>query len=745
MDPTDGGLSVRPMRLKVLYTFDKEHKNNHLARGINVLHIQTAYVDDTTQIGIVDLKTCVQTIVAASPELVAKLEEDFTIYAYDYSEPDTPLVGQGMLSWALAAPQSNTDGQDEEGNNMVTGRVTRNVLGLFSKNAQETLEVKLRLVPVPSSTQSDYLNSLQKYQQMSEVTGQGFDAQSWTNFIQSNPGILATSGQTPPMEAMVSPVNRPGLEAMQRMLTEGASPRDTSDMQLSESLQQSLRAPGSRPVSRSGTPVMTQNSQPPSQRASSHFSRPSSRTSVRESIPQPPPQMSSHRRRESFNSGYYSGDEAVDEGPAKKRAKIVQADLSSKPNLNIERQPDSLRVAASTAASVRLHRPVPVNPMLQVQQSSNEEPVRPPTPIARRPMAPMPRARTTSALRMGSFAPGSSPPSNPSNMMYPEMTSPEDTRAPSSASTPANIPSSPPVMQQPRTSLPSSPMLPPIHKEHDSGFMSGGMGGDFDIDSYFTDHPLLNFEDDFNDPALSGQDFTIVHENAESNSFTGQPSQNTSTETSQSPTEPLPTTQARPATVQPKKPKARAQSSRPASRAGMHSPKLAAAPYPRARQIEQERNTQPEHSLSQVPASEPAGPALHRSQTWAGDMMSDVPMSDMPEAAYPMNGKKSRPKRFGKEQTANRLKAAISGGEMPPFCDNCGSIETPAWRKAWAKVFESGWDEFEIGLEKDSFLAKEAVDQDDDGNVTKFKAFKLSKASGDNDQDFVSVNLCNRE
>jgi hypothetical protein len=38
-----------------------------------------------------------------SPELISKLENDYTVYAYDYSEYETPLVGQGMLSRVLAS------------------------------------------------------------------------------------------------------------------------------------------------------------------------------------------------------------------------------------------------------------------------------------------------------------------------------------------------------------------------------------------------------------------------------------------------------------------------------------------------------------------------------------------------------------------------------------------------------------------------------------------------------------------
>jgi hypothetical protein len=55
---------------------------------------------------------------------------------------------------------------------------------------------------------------------------------------------------------------------------------------------------------------------------------------------------------------------------------VYQANWPGKSGMNIERQPTSLRVAASTAASVRIHRPTPVNPALAVEHSL-EEPVRP--------------------------------------------------------------------------------------------------------------------------------------------------------------------------------------------------------------------------------------------------------------------------------------------------------------------------------------------------------------------------------
>lgn len=51
--------------VKVLYTFDDESKTNCLARWPHLLDVQTTYLDEKTQIGVIDLKTCIQAIVSA--------------------------------------------------------------------------------------------------------------------------------------------------------------------------------------------------------------------------------------------------------------------------------------------------------------------------------------------------------------------------------------------------------------------------------------------------------------------------------------------------------------------------------------------------------------------------------------------------------------------------------------------------------------------------------------------------------
>ncbi len=720
------GIFSRPMRLKILYTFDTESKNNCLARWPHVVDVRTAFLDDTTQIGIVDLKTCIQSITNASPEIISKLEQDYTIYAYDYSEEDTPLVGQGLLSWALS---SNVEDPEAEGAKLVTGRVTRNVLGLFARDAQETLEVKLRLTPVPSSTQNDYLNSLQKYKEASGVIGQEFDAQAWTIFVQSNPGFASGRSQTQISDRSASPMDRAGLGNMHRMLSEGASTRDMP----SGLADPFMTRPSSRPPSRTATPTLAQPFNPPPRQQSGYGSRPCSRGGM---------QPVSHKRRESFNSGYYSGEENFEEGPAKKRAKITQVQWPTKSNLNIERQPESLRVAASTASSVRLHRPIAVNPALALHTgSSAEEPIRPPTPIPKLANPVNRRQRNNSsglrrASQVQSLSPGPQLPqlgTQQTQAVEATVPSPENTRPTSANSSPANIPSSPPMMPN-FGAIPPSPALPPLPGHHDSGFMSGN------FDDFFDDGNLIQFDDYVHDkvgehPKVQG-DMTMD----EGTHFT--PVFEDANEVEQSvPSELLPP--PIPTKMAPQKRQIhRAQTSRPVSRMAMSSPKIVPAPFPRAQQIEDEMRALPQ--LPPIAASDPVRGPIQRSNTWAGNM-SDMPMptSDAPTGEEPKP--KTTRKRVGKEQTKARLENAISSGEMPPFCDNCGAIETPAWRRAFAKTFDCDYEAVETSLEDGAIVFKDALEKNEDGTIKTFRGFKITKRPEDRDDEWVAIILCNRK
>lgn len=51
--------------VKVLYTFDDSHKTCCLARLPNALNIPTVPIDEDTQVGVIELRTCIEAIVAA--------------------------------------------------------------------------------------------------------------------------------------------------------------------------------------------------------------------------------------------------------------------------------------------------------------------------------------------------------------------------------------------------------------------------------------------------------------------------------------------------------------------------------------------------------------------------------------------------------------------------------------------------------------------------------------------------------
>jgi hypothetical protein len=152
-----------------------------------------------------------------SPELVAQLGKDYTVYAHDYSEYEAPLVGQGMISRVLASSSPTSEAPAHQSKRMANGRVCRIPLDLFSKGVQETLEVKLQLVPVPTVMQSGYLDSMQKYREFRNVIPVDFNAQSRTNFVHENTALLESHDG--------SPMNQSEIETFQQLLSESSSPR----------------------------------------------------------------------------------------------------------------------------------------------------------------------------------------------------------------------------------------------------------------------------------------------------------------------------------------------------------------------------------------------------------------------------------------------------------------------------------------------------------------------------------------
>ncbi|KAA8901704.1 hypothetical protein FN846DRAFT_781016 [Sphaerosporella brunnea] len=180
--------------VKVSYSFDEGNKNNCLARWPHLINTPVVQVDRGLLVGAVEFKTCILSIIAGSPELVARLGPDYSVYAYDYSEPDIPLVGCGMLSWAMLNTENSSATRM-----MVTGRVLSNTFVFLGNNddVRETLEVKIKLQKVDTFTQEQFVSSVHTYQALSRALPGAFDAAEWSNFLNLNPRALSTALAAP--------------------------------------------------------------------------------------------------------------------------------------------------------------------------------------------------------------------------------------------------------------------------------------------------------------------------------------------------------------------------------------------------------------------------------------------------------------------------------------------------------------------------------------------------------------------
>ena len=741
--------------MKVLYSFDNENKTNCLARWPQPLDIRTANLDENTEIGVIELKTCIQAIVAASPELVAALGQDYTVYAYDYSEYETPLVGQGMLSWVLASSSSTPSAPAHQSRTIVTGRVCKNLLGLFSSNSQETLEVKLRLVPVPTSLQSEYIESMKKYRDISHMMPEGFDPQAWTSFVQANPSILQLANKSRSQSPAVGQGQTGGfgIEHVQRLISGEGYQQKLMESQIPQQAKVELHRLPPQHTSYSTSDVAPQPPRVPSP-ASSIASATTKKRRGRP--PGPNPRRSRAKtatRQASADTGYASNDERFEDGPNKKRAKVMQAEWSG--NTDFGRQPESLRVAASTAASIRIHQPTAVRPNNSLANSL-EGPPRLPTPIAdpsnrmQRPQLPM----SASNLRRQPFAIGKKEYASPyrpvsANVKVPEsaVTSPEASQAESS---PADIASSPPMY--PGTSTcPSSPNQ--ARHFEDSGFMSGN------IDDLFEEEEMRPVDD---------EDLDVADQYSKRPNLSVLPAQ-------EEPATQFPEPDTSQQALDAQRPTDHDQIQQPHE---LHRPPVVPRQIPESHEPSQSQQregddfTVPTKSaraaiglgrtassgnlaLPAIPASDPIRPALNRSQTWSGhqaphpasDMIPVPPAIETIERPAPKLRKGSEVGTGSgvrrKQAIQSKLASSVAAGEMPPFCDNCGAIETPTWRKAWVKIHSGTPEHVTISEEEGGIIAWQSLQTDCNGTICLYRIVKKSVLN--TDEGFTEILLCNRE
>jgi len=829
--------------VKVLYTFDDQNKTNCLARGQDVLQVQTIALDETTTIGILDLKTCIEAVIQCSPELVNRLGQDYTVYAYDYSEYDNPLVGQGMLSKALAAALPAPNAPAHQSTKLITGRVCRNILGIFNNGVKETLEVKLRLVPVPTAIQGEYVNTMEKYREMSSGLPQGYDHNEWTKFLQSNPN----------MTQMASRFGTPGSTCSNQR---GGMNMEVVNQLLSPNMQQPPGHPFGNPDQIQGgqfnnieihaNESMALDSGTESLAGTKGTKAKNSRAAPKTTIKRPRAKRQNKTSKTAASnvggntSGYEEGtDGDGDDGPApRKRAKTTQADWNTKSSFG---QPSgSLRVAASTAGSLRSFRPI----AMAAGSNHLEEVPRPPTPL---PNMGNPRdARPQSSLRRDSFAslpdqtrkhispyPALPPPGSQDQIRYSiesANTSPERRSTP--GLTPPEIASSPPVMgsvspTRMRSSppCPSSPVLPQMPRT-DSGFMSGSMEELFGEEEPFcainerTQFAPVNSKNHVSHLSPLGQEhiddeFFIEEEvpgpmDLLPNKMPVIPppkpkatprvrvkplprSKSIMSEDGQQSLPPLQTGSLPHSRPQPSRlgsappalPLSHPQISTPqvgtqdSAQGELNSGNMPAnssrigAATAQPRQNSRLVRTGSLGSLPNVQLSDNVLPPsnLHRSQTWSeapqhisnggvaaphhvtGAIVQQPPppVRILPQGYQAFMPPAPKPERqvsasfqTKKIMLKQKLDEAIARGEMPPFCSNCGAIETTTWRKSWSQDHQGVPGYYDYSDEPGRVTAIVILTRDADGRPTSYQLIKKFLAKGEDKSLFKEFVLCNR-
>lgn len=757
-------------------------------------------MDETTSIGVIGLRTCLQAIIECSPEILPRPGRDFTVYAYDYSEDDNPLVGQGMLSRALATPPPMPNTPTHQSQKLITGRVCKNIMGLFANGVKETLEVKLRLVPQTVSSM-EYTNTMGNSNQQ-RISTPVYERNEWNSLMQSQPNLPQMSNRTTTPNSMS---NNKGttMEVVNQLLSPSLPPINP----YKQALPPAPAAVREEPVAIA----------PRDQKILS----PSSRTTVKRGRRGRPPK-NTRSETGGNTSGYEEGTEGEDNPAPKKRAKITRADWNSKGAFGSGS--DSLRVTASTAGSIRAFRPLAPSGGVAASSHLQEIPRAPtPVPIAPQPVSQQPanqqppnqhqnnqppshqhRPQSQSGLRQGSIpqlempqahSPAYSqretslPPEDCLRLSI-ESAHPSPERIASPGFTPQDIASSPPILRNItpsiRSSPPclSSPSLPPMPR-FDSGSMNGNLE---DLDDLFGEDDEISRPVDDEDIVVAKK--TIKRRGprkiqpANSNPDGGFHIQ----EETPGPMELLPKRMLISEQPKPKPKGAQTKSrrnsimsedgqtlpplrqdtrtnSRPPSQSqhgtnaevpppSLHLPTPPTSEFtllpmpqmqvpvvplpPQARQATGNPSrtaSTGSMALPNIPASDSTlPPSFQRSQTW-----SEHPhyMTEAPNVPSQTEAKKAAIKQ--------KLETALRNGQMPQYCENCGAIETPTWRRAWSQECQGAPGYHEYSEEPGRVTAINITTRDEAGVPTSYLLIKKALGAGEDQKQFKAFNLCNRE
>jgi hypothetical protein len=159
-----------------------------------------------------------------------------------------------------------------------------------------------------------------------------------------------------------------------------------------------------------------------------------------------------------------------------------------------------------------------------------------------------------------------------------------------------------------------------------------------------------------------------------------------------------------------------------------------------------------------MPAQPPSRPASREQQVPSAPAEA-IPASDfvpeplltLPRAAAsepPCPPSDLDPPRYSKnlvkkQSIKEKLESAIEKGESPPFCSNCGAIETPTWRKIWTQDHD-GIPEFHEFSDKPGCVTMiEVLERDENEQPSRYRMVKKNLGPKDDKRNWAETVLCN--
>ncbi|RKF73611.1 putative gata transcription factor protein [Golovinomyces cichoracearum] len=771
--------SIRSMRLKILYTFDGQNKTNHLARWPDVLPIRKISIDQTTTVGVVLLQTCLRAIIEASPELITGTNQDYTIYTHDFSESDYPLFGQGLLSRALSTFSPSSDSTPANpSKQLITGRVYHDAYGIFSSDVKETLEVRMKLVPVPT-LDVESIKSICKCRQNFCAASYTSNVSEWDSLNQAD---------------LVARRKNCFSNNLTKCHKVGANQVTWDQPNTSRRLQKHLPFLFNCGITENSGNESTEDSDV--MRRSPKNYKSSSKMSAKR-VRDQKARMSTVEEIISSNEEIIDKSEAVE---SKKRFKKNKAQRNS--STTFERSP-SLGVPAITSGSLRLLRPSTLDssPNKICQTESSQSPklasqIKEQKNVITKPKLKLRLRRNSLTTQESSLhlEKKSNQPNYPTQSIE---VFPERNCTSSDTETPPGMTSSPPVMKPhtPRirsiTPCPSSPSLPQLPLS-DSGYIIGNPNknaGEINVVapemkgseneaqkniknlkrrySAFAKSSIKHLPMDFiieeECPGPMDQlptKMPVSHQHARARCAVSRNKSTMSDDTRMntslrqiSRTPPfISNSQNQSINSNPPDPPD------PGEKVISGRSESMIAPLPiLIRETPKMTNTTSKDSFprSKIPASDPILPhsRLQYSQNKSKLLDSvEVPIFKIP---IPAQSKSLQPLNAGpaslvisqsfskKEMIKQKLENAVANGEMPPFCCNCGAIETPTWRKAWSKEMKGQPGYFEYSDEPGRVTAIIILSRDSEGNPTSYNLIKKYLGKDESQDDYNEYLLCN--